>query len=79
MEKKKKAPGPPPGPPPALSDSEDEEYDPAKGKHSHFILNLFTCWKWVNIIYIQSTFVISTSVISNNHLSRRENLILVLT
>ena len=28
---------------------------------------------------IQSTLVISTSVISNNHLSRRENLILVLT
>ena len=29
--------------------------------------------------YLQSTLVISTSVISNNRLSRRENLILVLT
>ena len=29
--------------------------------------------------YIQSTLVISTSVISNNRLSRRENLVLVLT
>ena len=31
------------------------------------------------VVKIQSTLVISTSVISNNHLSRRENLILVLT
>ena len=30
-------------------------------------------------IVIQSTLVISTSVISNNRLSRRENLVLVLT
>ena len=30
--KKRKPPGPPPGPPPQLSDSEDEEYDPEKGK-----------------------------------------------
>ena len=30
-------------------------------------------------LYIQSTLVISTSVISNNRLSRRENLVLVLT
>ena len=30
-------------------------------------------------IYIQSTLVISTSVISNHRLSRRENLVLVLT
>ena len=29
---KRTPPGPPPGPPPALSDSEDEEYDPEKGK-----------------------------------------------
>ena len=27
--------------------------------------------------YVQSTLVISTSVISNNHLSRRKNLVLV--
>ena len=31
------------------------------------------------IYYIQSTLVISTSVISNNRLSRRENLTLILT
>ena len=31
------------------------------------------------LLYIQSTLVISTSVISNNRLSRREILILVLT
>ena len=30
-------------------------------------------------MYVQSTLVISTSVISNNRLSRRENLVLVLT
>ena len=30
-------------------------------------------------VHIQSTLVISTSVISNNRLSRRENLVLVLT
>ena len=30
-------------------------------------------------LYVQSTLVISTSVISNNRLSRRENLVLVLT
>ena len=33
---KRKPVGPPPGTPPPLSDSEDEEYDPAKGK-SKFI------------------------------------------
>lgn len=29
--RRRKPPGPPPGPPAELSDSEDEEYDPAKG------------------------------------------------
>ena len=32
-----------------------------------------------SVFYIQSTLVISTSVISNNRLSRRENLVPVLT
>ena len=33
----------------------------------------------IDCIYVQSTLVISTSVISNNRLSRRENLVRVLT
>ena len=35
------------------------------------------CFGWVEIL--QSTLVISTSVISNNRLSRRKNLVLVIT
>ena len=39
-------------------------------------LSLPLYWRWPDI---QSTLIISTSVISNNRLSRKENLILVLT
>ena len=34
-------------------------------------------WYYAELKYIQATLVISTSVISNNRLSRRENLVLV--
>ena len=37
-------------------------------------LTMLGTYKWMQI---QSTLIISTSVISNNHLSRRENLVLV--
>ena len=36
-------------------------------------------YAFICAVFIQSTLVISTSIISNNRLSRRENLVLVLT
>lgn len=40
--KRRNPPGPPPGLPAPLSDSEDEEYDPGKGKKrfNHHVLSL---------------------------------------